>query len=124
MQQTNKDACQPNLRLHPTSDSSPVHSLRQSHERVKASLASLELLGGVDALPVVQLSSWSAAQLTGVEESDPSGAWNFRDFERSAAGGWPARSAFPAPASLPPLPSDVVAGDLPSLDDVITRVGR
>lgn len=105
---------------------SPVHSLRQSHQKVTASLASLELpSNGSRDSPLVQLHSWSVVQLTGVEDVTPSRAWNFRDFVRMIANDeQPARSALPPPASLPPLPNNVEPGDFPSLGDVVARVGR
>ena len=102
-----------------------MHALRQSHERVKASLSSRR--SGTDgeqpAASVADLRSWSAAQLTGMQKKDVSKAWNFRDFERSFREE-PARAAFPQPASLPPIPDNIEAGPFPSLEEVLSRVGR
>lgn len=92
---------------------SPVHALRQSHERVRNALAAAS----------VDVRSWSAAQLTGVEGNNPSKAWNYRDFEQDSLGE-PARSALPAPVSLPPLPGTVEPGPFPALEAVLSRVGR
>eukprot|EP00752_Nemacystus_decipiens_P012696 g11248.t1 len=107
--------------------SSPVHALRKSHERVRASLASRQQQqqgGGGDA-NAVDVRSWSASQLTGGagQGLDPSKAWSFKDFEKRLQSGEPARSAFPAPSSLPPLPSGVEAGPFPRLEEVLSRVG-
>lgn len=103
---------------------SPVHALRQSHERVRASLSSRR--SGTDeqhpAASVADLHSWSAAQLTGTQQNDASTAWNFRDFERSFQEE-PARAAFPQPTSLPPIPDNIEAGPFPSLEEVLSRVG-
>lgn len=112
---------------------SPVHALRQSHERVTAALASSQEGpdaksssprgdGGISTPPLAVLS-WSAAQLTGAESWDPSKAWNFRKFQEKNAGE-PARSAFPAPVFLPPLPASVVPGPFPELESVLSHVGR
>ncbi|CAM9378091.1 unnamed protein product [Pylaiella littoralis] len=109
--------------------SSPVHALRKSHERVRASLASSRRRqqhhenDGAAAAPAVDVRSWSSSQLTGVEGHDPAKAWNFRDFEKRLRSGEPARSAFPAPVSLPPIPSGVEAGPFPRLEEVLSRVG-
>lgn len=102
-------------------DASPVHALRQSHERVRASLASRS--HGEGKHHTVNIRSWSVAQLTGTEKQDASVAWNFRDFEKGNLQE-PARSAFPAPTSLPPFPSNVDPGAFPSLGDVSSLVGR
>lgn len=114
--------CCPDLSPHHTS---PVHALRQSHERVRASLSSRR--SGADeespAASLADLRSWSAAQLTGTQQKDASTAWNFRDFERSFREE-PARAAFPQPTSLPPIPDNIEAGSFPSLEEVLSRVGR
>lgn len=118
---------------------SPVHALQKSHERVRASLASRQQQqqsedggqgqGKTQTRPPsptdgVDVSSWSASQLTGAEGLDPSKAWSFKDFEKRLQSGEPARSAFPAPSSLPPLPSGIEAGPFPRLEEVLSRVGR
>ncbi|CAM9726855.1 unnamed protein product [Scytosiphon promiscuus] len=122
---------------------SPVHGLRKSHERVRASLSSGARLNdrrksGDQGQPQQQLPapaasspsttidvrSWSASQLTGVDGLDPSQAWNFRDFEKRLQGeSEPARSAYPAPKALPPIPSGIEPGPFPSLQEVLSRVG-
>lgn len=118
---------------------SPVHTLRRSHERVKAAIHALSSreghtendplpeggAGGEPFRPPVSVLSWSASQLTGVDNWDSSEAWNFRTFqERFLAGGEPIRSEFPKPESLPPLPASVDPGPFPELEDVLSRVGR
>lgn len=108
---------------------SPVHALRKSHERVRASLGKARRRrapssAAVDGVDGVDVRSWSASQLTGVEDYDSSKAWSFTDFEERFRGDEPARSALPAPSSLPPIPSGIEAGSFPSLEEVVSRVGR
>ncbi|CAM9863830.1 unnamed protein product [Ectocarpus sp. 6 AP-2014] len=112
--------------------SSPVHALRRSHERVRAALAPERHLDrGGDAkrrppatAPGVEVRSWSASQLTGVDGHDSDGAWNFRDFEKKRfQGDEPARSEFPAPSTLPPIPDGIDPGSFPSLEEVLAGVG-
>ncbi|CAM9905700.1 unnamed protein product [Ectocarpus sp. 12 AP-2014] len=112
--------------------SSPVHALRRSHERVQAALAPERRHGrGGDAkrrppatATGVDVRSWSASQLTGVDRHDSDGAWNFRDFEKKwFQGGEPARSDFPAPSTLPPIPNGIDPGSFPSLEEVLAGVG-
>lgn len=102
-----------------------MHALRQSHERVRAFLSSKHSGTNEEhaASSAADLRSWSAAQLTGIEQKDPSKAWNFRDFERSFKME-PARATFPQPTSLPPIPKKIDAGPFPSLEAVLSRVGR
>ncbi|CAM9970012.1 unnamed protein product, partial [Ectocarpus fasciculatus] len=111
---------------------SPVHALRQSHERVRAALAPKQHHDrGGDAkqrppptsAAGVDVRSWSASQLTGVDGHDSDGAWNFREFEKRFQGDEPARSAFPAPSALPPIPGGIDAGSFPTLEEVLARVG-
>lgn len=106
---------------------SPVHALRKSHERVRASLAEgqkQQKQRGKGDGSAVDVRSWSASQLTGAEGQDPSKAWSFKDFEKRLQSGEPVRSAFLAPSSLPPLPSGIEAGPFPTLEEVLSRVGR
>ncbi|CAM9289477.1 unnamed protein product, partial [Hapterophycus canaliculatus] len=115
---------------------SPVHALRNSHERVRASLASKRRASGGKDQPqdpsvpaasspaTIDVRSWSASQLTGVDGLDSAQAWNFRDFEKRLQGdSEPARSAFSAPAALPPIPPGIEPGPFPSLEEVLSRVG-